>query len=171
MRIDAGVVKNTVIALGARMPLPLLEIALLEVDAVAERRARASCRCTGAARPGGNEESRELLLLLPTRGSRKRASRCSSRAQTVAVWRRRGCGALAVVLVGGCGGAACAWMEAPWGRSSSWRRLVCWKRSLRGMKSLVAALLLLFPGSFDGSAALVGSRPRVAANVGSTTTI
>lgn len=92
-------------------PLPQ-RIALLVADVVAERRARANCRCAGAARLGGRREMLGVLLsscATTTRGSRKRASRCSSRAQTVAVWRRRGCGA-----AGGkcCGGVLCSLASA-----------------------------------------------------------
>lgn len=91
----------------AAVASPVVKIALLRNDAKVELETDPNC-CRAAAVDA--VALLELLLeLLPgccaatTRGSRKRASRCSARAQTVAVWRR--CG----VFVGGdwaCGGAA-----------------------------------------------------------------
>lgn len=88
------------------------KIALLRTDAKVELEADPNCYRAAAVAVVALLEL--LLELLPgccaatTRGSRKRASRCSARAQTVAVWRR--CG----VFVGDetCGGAAGAANQA-----------------------------------------------------------
>lgn len=98
--LDVGVVSGSSCD-DAADALSATKIGLLRKHAKVELEADPDC-CRAAAVAVVALLER-LLEILPgscaatTRGSRKRASRCSARAQTVAVWRRRG---------GSCGGAA-----------------------------------------------------------------
>lgn len=126
------------------------KIALVRNDAKVELEADSNC-CRAAA--VDVVALLELLLeLLPgccaatTRGSRKRALRCSARAQTVAVWRRSG------VFVGGdlaCGGAAGATS------SNKARPDICLLRFEAGFFSLGHGLVSLLSGSSENTLTLM----------------
>lgn len=105
--VDVGVVSGSSSREDAVDAFSVTKIGLLREDAKVELEADPNCcRATAVAVVALLELLLERLpgcCAATTRGSRKRASRCSARAQTVAVWRK--CG----VFVGGdgtCGGAA-----------------------------------------------------------------